>query len=103
MSIVTRTPAKTTIFYQSSMGCIAQWSGQVVGMTATTIDIRFSKTKTFRYNLKNSGLLIVTKTKMKQEPRPTEWTSFDDNDVAKTIAKVGDNVAHFWNGKTWEA
>ncbi len=95
----------TTIFYQNSVGILCQWKGEVIGTTATSIDIRFSKNKALRFNLKESGFLLVTKAPVKMigvcTTERAETFSFDDNLVNAVIEKTSGNVSMQWNGKNW--
>lgn len=95
----------TTIFYQNSAGIMCQWKGYVIGTTETSIDIRFSKNKALRFNLRESGFLLVTKSPIKNIgvciTERAETMSFDDNLVNTVIQKTQGNVSIYWNGKQW--
>lgn len=95
----------TTIFYMNSVGIISQWTGKILKMTDTSVSIQFSKNKAFRYDLSQSGLLVVTKFKMKDIGLNDLSTvlSFDDNLVARVLKATEGNRATHWNGSSWQA
>ncbi len=95
----------TTIFYQNSMGFMCQWKGIVIGKSESSIDIRFSKNKACRFNLKESGFLLVTNTPVKSlgvcVSERSESISFDDSLIEVVKSNTAGNVAMAWNGSAW--
>lgn len=95
----------TTIIYTNSYGITAQWKGQVINFDETSISIKFSKNKALKFRLKDLGidLVLVTKTKVKQNLIPeNEVISFDADLKAKLIESQKDNTAMLWTGSKWE-
>jgi hypothetical protein len=98
---------KTTIFYENSHGFIAQWAGEILEVTETTISIRFSKSKALKFDLKvNSGFCIVTKTKMKDQKLGIDSASSafsqDESLRNQIIELTKGNVLHHWTGNKFE-
>lgn len=94
----------TTIFYENSFGIMCQWRGQIIGKTESSIDIRFSKNKALRFNLKNTDcrFLLVTDKPVKNILNDSEMISFCDETVNEVLMATEGNVRMFWNGK-WQA
>ena len=96
-------PQNVTIFYENSFGIMCQWTGQMIGRTEKTVDIRFSKTKANRYTLANSRFMLITKTPMKAMPGIGEDFCFSDEQIKDVLLYAGDNVAFKWhNGQMIE-
>jgi len=98
----------TSIFYVNSMGFMAQWQGTIIAKTETTVTIRFSKNKAFRYNLKDLDIdfLLVTKTKVKDLgvdiTKTSSAFSFDERLKKIVLANTKGNVQDLWINGKWE-
>lgn len=94
----------TTIFYTNSFGITAQWKGEVIAFDETSISIRFSKNKAFKYRLKDLGidLLLVTKTLINKNILPNDMISFCEIMKAGIIETQKENTAMLWTGGKWE-
>ena len=86
----------TTIFYVNSFGFMAQWKGQIIAQDETSISIRFSKNKAFKYNLKDLDFCLVTNTPVKDLgvciSKSLEAFSFDDKLKETVLEKTKGNV-----------
>lgn len=95
---------KTSIFYENSFGILAQWTGEILDVTETTISIRFSKSKALRFDLSaNSDFLLVTEKKVKDLgvciSSASESVSFCEDARNRVIEATKGNVRFHWNGK----
>lgn len=97
--------SKSTIFYQNSAGFMCQWSGTVIAKTESSVDIKFSKNKTLRFDLRKSGFLLVTKKQMTRIGAcitdRVETMCFDDKIIELVKSKTVGNVSMLWDGKKW--
>ena len=101
---------KTTIFYENSFGIISQWTGEILEKTETTISIKLSPKKAYKFDLKaNSDFLVVCKKKIKpisilnSEHYINYWTCFDEKlrfDILQELEK-NKNIEYYWNGKNF--
>lgn len=95
---------KTTIFYENSFGIITQYTGEVLEKTQSTITIKFSPKKAYKFDLKAySDFLIVCKNKIKpMEVLKSSFNfSFDEklrNDILFELEK-NNNILEYWDGK----
>jgi len=98
----------TSIFYVNSMGMMSQWKGQIISIDDTSISIRFSKNKSFKFKLKDLDIdfCLVTNTLVKDLgvciSKATEATCFDENLKQIVLEKTKGNVKYYWNGKCWK-
>lgn len=95
----------TTIFYENSAGIMSQWVGEVIKVENFKIDIRFSKNKALRYDLKlNSGFMLVTKTKVEDFGINAMNEAFSQDQRLRDYIteRVGGNVAILWDGTQLE-
>ena len=95
---------KTTIFYENSFGIIACWTGEIMKLTETHIYLKFSKNKAYKYELKNSGFILVTKKKIKITQQLQDLLdaqiSFNEYAHKFLLEKVGeDNIEFHWDGQ----
>ena len=96
---------KTTIIYENSCGFLAQWTGEVLRKTETSIDIKFSANSALRFDLKlNSGFMVVTKTKIKDLGLNNQeiLVSCDDDLRSRVLSATKNNVSLYWNGNRFE-
>ena len=101
---------KTTIFYENSFGIISQWTGEILEKTETTISIKLSPKKAYKFDLKaNSDFLVVCKKKIKpisilnSEHYKNYWTCFDEKlrfDILQELEK-NQNIEYNWNGNNF--
>ena len=101
---------KTTIFYENSFGIITQYTGEILEKTETTINIKLSPKKAYRFDLKaNSDFLVVCKKKIKplsrlnSEHHHNFWTAFDENlrfEILQELEK-NKNIEYYWNGNNF--
>ena len=95
----------TSIFYVNSMGFMCQWKGQIIGKTETTVSIRFSKNKAFKYNLLEGGFLLVTKKPVKKLgvciSENAVSVSFDEDLKKEVLSKTAGNVEMVFDGREW--
>lgn len=101
---------KTSIFYVNSFGMMSQWKGEVLKITDSTIDIKFSKNKALRYQLKNLDIdfVLVTKTLVKCLGVGVDVAltsvSFDSdlNEFVLNHNEIQNNIQYLWRNKKWE-
>lgn len=101
---------KTTIFYENSFGIMSQWTGEVLEKKESTITIKMSPKKAYKFDLKtNSEFLVVCKKRIKPLPLLNSehykqyWTSFDEKlrtDILIELEK-NDNILDYWNGQNF--
>ena len=101
---------ETTIFYENSFGIISQWTGEILEKTETTINIKLSPKKAYKFDLKaNSEFMVVCKKKIKPLPRLNSehhhnfWTAFDENlrfEILQELEK-NKNIEYYWNGNNF--
>lgn len=100
---------KTTIIYENSGGYLSQFTGEILEIKETTISIKISPKKAFKFDLKaNSEFMVVCKKRIK----PLEclnnanyknyWTCFDENKRIEILEELekNHNLLIYWNGKT---
>lgn len=103
---------KTTIIYENSFGIISQWTGEVLEIKESTISIKLSPKKAYKFDLKaNSEFLIVCKKKvsalqlLNSEDYKNYWTSFDRvlrSNILQSLER-DKNILHYWNGSNFNS
>jgi len=90
----------TSIFYVNSMGFMCQWKGKILDYTDTSISIRFSKNKAYKYDLTDCQFCLVTNTLMPDQgvTLASKWeaVSFDDDLIKEVLTKTKGNVYKIW-------
>ena len=101
---------KTTIIYENSFGIISQWTGEVLEIKETTISIKLSPKKAYKFDLKaNSEFMIVCKNKVSQlqllnsEEYKNYWAAFDEKLRSQILSSLerDKNILHYWNGSNF--
>lgn len=94
---------KTTIIYENSFGILTQWSAEILQVTQSTISLKFSAKKAFKFDLKaNSNFMVVCKEKEKANLLEKNiFESFDHEKREQLLKKLKakNNLLHYWNGK----
>ena len=101
---------KTTIFYENSFGIISQYTGEILEKTETTINIKLSPKKAYKFDLKAcSDFMIVCKKKIKPLPRlnssyhKNTFFAFDQDLRSEILQELekNNNIAMYWNGNNF--
>jgi hypothetical protein len=100
MKILIDKTKKTSIFYVNSMGFMAQWVGEILEATETSVTIKFSKNKAYKFDLTNCQFCLITNSKIKDLGvsllTNSEAVCFDDDLIKEVLTKTKGNVYKIW-------
>ena len=112
-------PKTVTVFYENSMGFIAQWVCEVGQLSAHEVVLKFpgrspkgaprqkpQKARALRFDLRQSAFMVIATIE-----RPWLGIGVDADSISvsqdetvrqRVLAALKGQIAHHWNGQQWE-